>query len=95
MLLYDGDESIVRTSGAPVLSEDIACTYIDLDTLIETCGLSKLQRFVVDEAMKGYSVSDISSHHDMARQTADGALRAAIDKIVSKNNELWAKCHCG
>lgn len=37
--LYGPDESMGREGcGVPVFNEDVACIYIDLDHLIDTCG---------------------------------------------------------
>jgi len=89
LAIYSNEDEIHESSGTPVLHEEIVCTYIDLDRLIGTCGLSTQQLFVVTEAMKGYAMADIAQEFEIARHSVDGALRTAIEKMVSRNDELW------
>ena len=59
------------TAGISLFSEPILCTYIDLERLIETCGLSAAERKTVDYLMLGYSTADIADHTNKTRQTVD------------------------
>ena len=89
MLLYDNDEDPVLSGGTPIFNEEISCTYMDLDRLIDTCGLSEHQMFVIKEIMKGYQMADIAREFGWHRQSVDAALKVAVEKIVRRNNELW------
>ena len=71
------------------MSEPILCTYIDLDHLIERCGLSPWQREIVRRLMDGYTMLDIAKLTDRALTTIDVQYRRAVEKIVRCNNEDW------
>jgi len=62
---------INTTAGVSLFSEPILCTYIDLEKLINTCGLSKMERVTVDYLMLGYSAADIADHLHKTRQTIE------------------------
>jgi len=72
----------------------VLCTYIDLDRLIETAGLSEGEMQIVQYLMQGYAISDIAEYTTRARQTCDEMFSRAVDKIVRKNNANWEACVC-
>lgn len=76
-------------SGIPDFSEDIICTYADLDTLISKAKLSPGEKFVVEQMMAGYSLCDIAENYGSYAQSYRGMLNRAVDKIVAEHNENW------
>lgn len=70
-------------------SEPVLATYIDLDRLIATCGLSNPQRRFVDMLMDGHTLSDIATLLGLTVQSVGMQYRRAIAKIVQRNNERW------
>lgn len=87
-------DNIVATEGVFPLDEDVICTYIDLDDLIENAGLSETERKIVRYLMEGYGISDIAEYLGHARQTSEEMFARAVDKIVAKNNARWEACRC-
>ncbi len=77
------------TAGTFVLSEDIACTYMDLDALIETAGLTDKQYVLLMQMMDGYSIADISSVSGKDRKTLTESFNSAVKKICLRNLENW------
>lgn len=82
------------SNGTPVVVEDILCIYIDLESLIEACGLSPTESKIVQDLMYGYSISDIAEHYKVARQTCDTMFHRAVDKIVKENDRRWIDVNC-
>ena len=82
------------TAGVSLFSEPILCTYLDLERLINTCGLSPAEQKTVDYLMLGYMVADIADHLGKTRQTIETLLKRAVAKICTRNNELWAETYC-
>lgn len=83
----------VASDGVPVVLDDVVCTYADLDTLIDTCGLSASERFTVGELMKGYGFTDIAEEFGGERQTYYTLFKRAVEKIVSANNLHWEEVY--
>ena len=71
------------------MSEDITCTYVDLDTLIETAGLTDKQYVLIMQMMDGYSISDISFISGRDRKTLTESFNSAVKKICLRNLENW------
>ncbi len=63
--------TLLGTAGIPTMYEPVYCTYLDLDRLIETCGLSDGQRRIVDDLMTGHTLTDIAVAQGCAQQTVD------------------------
>lgn len=78
--------------GAPPASEPITVTYLDVDHLIKTCGLTGLQRKVVDLLMRGYTEADIAQMYGKSRESVVMMFSRAVKKMVEKNNADWLKC---
>ena len=74
------------------LNEDVLCIYADLDRLIETCGLSKQERLVVDYLMQGYGLFDIAEYFGKSLQNFSILFKRACKKIVKQNNADWEAC---
>lgn len=92
MLSYVKENGIPQLTGeASVVNEDVLCTYVDLDALISTCGLSDLEYYVVIESMKGYMLSDIAEDTGKYPAAIKGAFSSAVEKIVVENNRRWKK----
>ena len=85
--------SPVDTDGVFPLNEDVLCTYIDLDNLIDSAGLSDTERRIVDYLMQGYGISDIADVLGHARQTASILFDRAVEKIIARNNQVWDECY--
>lgn len=95
MKLYESNDPSV-SNGVPPFDEDILCVYIDLDRAIAKCGLSPMQLEIVNEMMKGYSISDIADVYYDQQITKQGVLiqfHRAVDKIckyADAVNTEWA-----
>lgn len=76
-------------SGVPDFSEDVVCTYADLDILISKAKLSKGERFVLDQMMAGYSLIDIANKYGSCAQSYRGMFNRAVEKLVQEHNENW------
>lgn len=85
--------SVLATEGVFPLDEDVLCTYMDLDALIDAAGLSETEAKIVDFLMQGYGLSDIADYLGHARQTSDTMLERAVEKIVAANNQRWDECY--
>ena len=81
----------LASSGDMEFKEPIFVTYVDLDVLIETCKLSKMQRTVLDMLMLGYSERDIADRMHVLPQTCRAHYDRAVSKIVQENNRRWEK----
>ena len=84
MKLYETNNPII-SNGVPPFDEDIICVYIDLDRIIEKCGLSEAQMLVVKELMKGYSPADIGENcftEVTQRQAINTQFSRAVEKIA-------------
>lgn len=86
-------ENVVSTEGVFPLDENVICTYIDLDVLIDSAGLSDTESKIVDFLMQGYSLGDIADYLGHARQASDTMLNRAVEKIVARNNQRWDLCY--
>lgn len=86
-------DNVLSTEGVFPLEDDVLCTYIDLDVLIEACGLSQMEQKIVDWLMQGYGLTDIAEVLGYVRQTADTMFDRAVEKIVSENNRRWLSCY--
>lgn len=93
MKLGDAANGPWITQGVTPMSEPIICAYIDLDRLVETCGLSKAEMRVVKYLMRGYCLSDIAEHMDVTRATVATWFGRAVGKIVRQNNKNWKDSH--
>lgn len=77
-----------------MFSEPILVTYLDLERLMNTCGLSKMERETVDYLMQGYSAADIADHLCKTRQTIETMFKRAVAKICARNEETWRETYC-
>lgn len=75
------------------LNEDVLCTYVSLDSLIERAELSGAERATIKLMMQGYSLADIAEHYGRTRQNFDILFRRAVKKIVQRNNDDWMEVH--
>lgn len=80
---------VQASSGVFLFSEAIICVYVDLEKLIETCGLSKGERFTVDKVMLGYTFLDLEEVYGKSRQTFEKQFNRAVDKICKQNDTHW------
>lgn len=93
---YEANEGMLTDSVSSRmhdLFEPVLCTYIDLDTLIETCGLSDMQKLVVTRLMQGYSFEDVAEDMQCTHQTIRTHFQRAVNRIVNQNNESWMKTY--
>lgn len=77
------------------MDEPIRCTYIDLDRLIESCGLDGRQEVVVTLLMHGYTCGDIAEMLGLRFEEVRVAYQDAVDKITAANDAHWRKAHAG
>lgn len=87
-MLFDAVSSRMHDLFEPVL-----CTYIDLDVLIETCGMSDMQTRVTRMLMEGYSFEDIAEIIGCSHQTIRTHFKRAVNAVVKKNNDNWLKTY--
>lgn len=81
----------VVSDGRVPFDENILTTYIDLDTLIDECGLTDDEKDLVQKLMDGYTISELTEGDDPPRSTIFLLLDSAADKIVARNDERWAE----
>ena len=91
MKLYDSSPLV--SQGVAPMSEPVTVTYLDLDRLIEKCGLTDKEKFVVDLLMRGYTRSDIRDDTNLAAETIVALLTSAVEKIVDMNEYEWHRSH--
>ena len=77
------------SNGVFPFSESVLCTYIDLDILIDSCGLTQYEKLIIKLIMRGHSAPDIAEKYQCSPKTVNKYLNIAIDKIIQKNNENW------
>lgn len=75
------------------MSEPVTVTYMDLDRLIEKCGLTEREKFIVDLLMRGYTRSDIRDDTNLATDIISSAITSAVEKIVAMNEFEWHRSH--
>ena len=91
MKLYDSSPLI--SQGVAPMSEPVTVTYMDLDRLIEKCGLTEREKFIVDLLMRGYTRSDIRDDTNLATDIISSAITSAVEKIVAMNEFEWHRSH--
>lgn len=83
----------LSSNGAFPFSEPVLCVYADIDTLIETAPLTKDERKIVHQVMRGYGFSDIAEHYGVTRQTVHILFRHAVTKLCRENDARWERTH--
>lgn len=83
------NSDINSTAGVSQFSEPILITYIALEKLIGSCGMSPMEQKTVDYLMMGYSAADIADHLGKTRQTVETYFKRAVAKICERNDEMW------
>lgn len=81
------------TTGVCEVLEPILCLYIDLDGLIERCGLSAQQMDIVLLIMAGYTVGDIAEIWGKPHQQVVLQYQRAVQKITRQNDIEWYAMH--
>ena len=90
MKLYESHPLMMQ--GAAPMSEPITVTYLDLDHLIETAGLTDAQRHTVHLLMQGWTEVDIAEQAGCSRESVVMLFKRAVRKIVQKNDLDWERC---
>lgn len=75
---------LYSTSGVFLFSEPIICTYVDLENLIHTCGLSPMEMYTVNHMMLGYTLADMADQFGKTRQSFDVYFKRAVQKDLQK-----------
>lgn len=75
------------------LFEPTLSTYIDLDLLIDTCGLSVQQQKIVSQLMNGYGMTDVAGCLNITHQAAKVQYQRALQKIASRNEQKWLEVY--
>ena len=82
--------SPIVSDGMLIFDENILTTYIDLDTLIDECGLNDDELKVVNCLMDGMTINELARDMGMdSRSTVFLWLDTAADKIVARNDARW------
>lgn len=89
MKLYESHPLLMQ--GAAPMSEPITVTYLDLDHLIETAGLTEAQRKTVQLLMQGWTEADIAEHAGCSRESIVMLFKRAVRKLTQKNDLDWAR----
>ena len=77
------------SQGVAPMSEPITVTYLDLDRLIDTCGLTESERKIVELLMQGYTKPDIREMTKAEASMISKLYNSAIEKIVEQNECEW------
>lgn len=89
MKLYESHPLMMQ--GAAPMSEPITVTYLDLDHLIETAGLTEAQKKTVHLLMQGWTEADIAEQADCSRESIVMLFKRAVKKLVQKNDLDWER----
>lgn len=77
------------------LAEPVRLTYLDLDRLIETSGLTEKQKQTVVLQMMGYKIPDIAENMlGVDVTTARHYFYSAVEKICRQHDEEWRESRC-
>lgn len=95
-LYYDLDEgnarNIYSASECTIFYENILILYMDLDNIIKKTRLTKLQRWLVEELMYGYSFCDIVELNEDKNYSVENlhiTFEKAIFNLKSQAEEDW------
>lgn len=75
--------------------EDVLCTYMDLDKLIEDCEFNERQIKLIRAVMDGYSTRDIDEMWGWSDGRAEKTLQAMTRRIMRENDRRWKRCYGG
>ena len=81
------------SQGVAPMSEPITVTYLDLERLIDTCGLEKNEKEVVELLMQGYTKGDIADLSNNSVEVIKRLFDQAVDKIIEQNEYEWHRCN--
>ena len=87
-LKYEQSNPLLSNGVFP-FSEPVLVTYMDLDMQIETAGLTKAERKIVDWVMEGYAIGDIAEHTGANLGRIELLISSAAKKISDKNNKNY------
>lgn len=71
------------------LDEDIMCTYIWMDDMIDKCDFTLSQMNVLEMYSSGYSERDIAMYTEYTQQNVNKVLNGMCRRIFNKNYEEW------
>lgn len=71
------------------IHEDILCTYIDLDRLINDCRFDEMTQRVQNMLMCGYTLRDIAEQDQCAPYDIERIFRNAVWAITRQNDHRW------
>ena len=74
---------------AQTLCEEIICLYIWLDDMIKKANLTKTQKGIINLYMGGYNESDIVEKLNISRQSVNGTIKSACQRILKAVEENW------
>lgn len=86
LILY---RSRIDTDGMSGMDEPVRCMYIDLDRLLEHCGLDGREEVTVTMLMLGYASAEIAEMLSLDEWLIHQAFRQAVLKVVRRNNQVW------
>lgn len=87
------DTSLLEAQGGFGIMEDILCTYMDLDRLIDACEFDETQMNVIKAVMDGYSTRDIDDMRGWTSGRANNMLQAMTRRIMRENDRRWKQCY--
>lgn len=90
MKLYCGNS--LASPGVVPMSEPISVTYLDLERLIDTGGLTDDETIVVERLMMGYTRTDIAEAMKWGTEKVSDLFTSAVEKIVERNEYEWYRC---
>lgn len=88
-----GNSHLLSSQGSFGVAEEILCTYIDLDRLIDACHFDRPQRTLLNAVMEGYSLHDMDELYGWKDGCAENAVRAMTKRIVRQNDRQWKAFH--
>lgn len=86
------EENPFMSQGVAPMSEPVTVTYMDLERLIDTCGLTDDEKKIVELLMLGYTKIDIKDTTDFTMQNILALYNSAVDKIIEQNEYEWHRC---
>lgn len=83
----------LESGGGGSIHEDVICTYIDLDRLIQECHFDAATQNVQNRLMCGYTLRDIADEDQCDPYEIERVFRNAVWAIAKQNDRNWKETH--
>ena len=92
-ILQDGSNRMGLASNVDLINqlEEITCTYIWLDDIIQKVGFNTYQLNILNKYMHGYTVKDLASVYHTTRRNMDKIITNICNNITKEAERQWRK----